>query len=118
MGTELQLAPYDQWVSKLLGRLEVDGQAAAITQAVCDRNEMTNGERARIRFFLRRAFVESQAYAPADMTVTLNRLDLEGDCIRSAWTCTSPALPHPMQGHDLWTIRAGKILRLETTLRT
>jgi ketosteroid isomerase-like protein len=67
---------------------------------------------------IRRAFIEAQAYAPADMTVTLNRLDLEGDCIRSTWTCASPSLPHPMQGQDLWTIGAGKILRLETTLRT
>jgi hypothetical protein len=40
------IAPDDQWMSKFLGDLEVDGQVATITQAVCDRDEMTM-ERAR-----------------------------------------------------------------------
>jgi ketosteroid isomerase-like protein len=67
---------------------------------------------------IRRSFSESQVYAPPDMTVTLNRLDLEDDCIRSSWTCTSPALPHPMHGQDVWKIRDGKIRHLETTFLT
>jgi hypothetical protein len=49
------------------------------------------------------------------MTVTLDRVDVEGDRIRTAWTCRSQVLPGPMRGEDVWTIRAGKIELLETT---
>ncbi len=61
-------------------------------------------------------FTESLAKMPADFTLTINRLDLEGDTVRSDWTCTSAVFPGPMQGHDLFTIRDGKIARLETYL--
>ncbi|HLZ26547.1 MAG TPA: DUF1801 domain-containing protein [Chloroflexota bacterium] len=67
---------------------------------------------------IRRNFIESQQRAPADMTLTLDQVDIEPDCIRSVWTCTSPAFPHPMRGQDLWTIRDGKIHRLETSFLT
>jgi hypothetical protein len=48
------------------------------------------------------------------MTLTLDQVDVDTNCIRSSWTCTSPAFTYPMRGQDLWTIRRGKILRLET----
>lgn len=68
------------------------------------------------RAAIRQNFIDSQRYAPPDMRLTLDRVDLAGDQIRSEWTCTSPAFPHPMHGQDLWTLRDGKIIRLETSL--
>jgi hypothetical protein len=65
---------------------------------------------------IRRSYLESRTYAPADLTITLDRIDVEGDRIRTEWTCRAPAFPGPMRGQDLWTIRDGKIHRLETTL--
>src|SRR5690242_9283026 len=64
---------------------------------------------------IRQSFVDSQKHAPPDMTLTLEQVDIESGAIRSVWTCTSPAFAHPMRGQDLWTIRDGKILRLETS---
>lgn len=65
---------------------------------------------------IRRSFVDSQKHVPPDMTLTLDQVDVEPDRIRSSWTCTSPAFAKPMRGQDLWTIREGKIYRLETSL--
>jgi hypothetical protein len=59
--------------------------------------------------------VESQKHAPPDMALTLDQVDVQGDYLQSVWTCTSPAFAQPMRGQDLWTIRDGKIYRLETT---
>jgi ketosteroid isomerase-like protein len=64
---------------------------------------------------IRRSFVESQRHAPADMTLTLDQVEVEHNCIRSVWTCMSPTFAQPMRGQDLWTIRGGKIYRLETS---
>lgn len=63
---------------------------------------------------IRRSFLESQAFAPPEMTLTLDQIDIESDCVRTVWTCASPAFANPMRGQDLWTIRDGKIHRLET----
>jgi ketosteroid isomerase-like protein len=65
---------------------------------------------------IRRAYLKSRQDAPPDMTLTLDRVDFEGERIRTEWTCCSPAFPHPMRGQDLWTIRGGRIIRLETIL--
>jgi hypothetical protein len=52
--------------------------------------------------------------APApDLKLNLDRVDTEGDKVRAEWTCTSPVFPAPMRGHDLFTIKSGKIARLE-----
>jgi ketosteroid isomerase-like protein len=64
---------------------------------------------------IRQSFIDSQKNAPPDMTLTLDQVDVDSDCIRSVWTCASPAFPRPMRGQDLWTIRDGKIFRLETS---
>lgn len=44
--------------------------------------------------------------------ITLDRLDVDGDKLRSEWTCLMPGMPE-FSGHDLYTIRDGKIARLE-----
>jgi hypothetical protein len=46
--------------------------------------------------------------------LTLDRLDLDGERLRSEWTCTLPMLSAPLRGFDLVTLRDGLIVRLET----
>ncbi len=48
-----------------------------------------------------------------DLKLMLDRVDMDGDLVRAEWTCTSPVFPTPMRGHDLFTIKSGKIARLE-----
>src|ERR1700687_5859619 len=48
--------------------------------------------------------------------LTLDRLDLDAGRLRSEWTCEIPAMPAPMRGFDLLTLREGRITRLETTV--
>ena len=50
------------------------------------------------------------------MTITLDRLDVDGDAILAEWTCIGPMLPGPMKGHDRYQVRDGRIARLETRL--
>lgn len=50
---------------------------------------------------------------PPDMTLEVNRVDVDGDTVRSEWTCASPVFPGPMKGVDLCTVRKGRIQRLE-----
>jgi hypothetical protein len=51
-----------------------------------------------------------------DLTLTLNRVDLDGDSVRAEWTCTSAMMPGPMRGIDYLTIHSGKITRLEIVI--
>ena len=64
---------------------------------------------------IRQSFIDSQRNAPPDMTLTLDQVEIDSECIRSVWTCSSPAFAHPIRGEDIWTIRSGKIVRLETS---
>jgi len=50
---------------------------------------------------------------PPDMTLEVNRVDVDGDVVRSEWTCNSPIFPGPMHGVDRCTVKAGRIHRLE-----
>ncbi|MCA9653964.1 MAG: hypothetical protein H6712_03790 [Myxococcales bacterium] len=40
---------------------------------------------------------------------------VDGEVVRSEWTCTSPAFPGPVKGIDLCTVRDGRIQRLEVS---
>jgi ketosteroid isomerase-like protein len=52
-----------------------------------------------------------------DMTISIDRLDLDGDDVRAEWTCRSPALPGGSgRGVNQYRLRDGRIARLETTL--
>ena len=51
-----------------------------------------------------------------DLKLIVNRIDVAGDQARSSWTCESPALPGPIHGTDTYTIRDGRITRLEVQL--
>lgn len=70
----------------------------------------------RGRPVIRQVMLDARAYAPPHMTLTVDRIDVDGQQIRSSWTCCSPALESPVHGQDLWTICNGKIDRLETRL--
>jgi ketosteroid isomerase-like protein len=65
---------------------------------------------------IRQFFQGSLPRNPPDFTVTLNRLVLDGEQLRADWTCTGSMFPGPMRGYDLYTIRNGKVARLETYL--
>lgn len=66
---------------------------------------------------VREAFRDSwKEPPPPDMKLVLDRADRDGDRVRAEWTCTSPVFPAPMRGYDLFTIRDGKITRLEIVM--
>lgn len=50
------------------------------------------------------------------VTITLDRLDVDGDTVVAEWTCVGPMLPGPMKGHDRYRVRDGRIAELETRL--
>lgn len=62
---------------------------------------------------IRESFQQQTAHPLPDMTLTLDRVDLDGSIVRAEWTCSSSAFPAPMRGYDLFTITNGKIARLE-----
>lgn len=50
-----------------------------------------------------------------DMRIEIDRLAISGDVLSAEWTCYSPALPGGQgRGENLFTVRDGKIVRLET----
>ena len=55
-------------------------------------------------------------FRPDDLKITLDRLDVQQDSATADWTCTASVFPAPMRGRDFYTIRDGKISRLETTM--
>jgi len=65
-----------------------------------------------------RAFFHQSFSGPTHggVKLSLDRLDVDGDRLRSEWTCEMPVMPGPFRGFDLYTIRDGKIQRLEITM--
>jgi hypothetical protein len=63
---------------------------------------------------IRRSFPDSHLNASADMALTLDQVDVEGDHIRQRVDVHVAHVPAPMRAQDLWTISNGEILRLET----
>ncbi|MCB9595987.1 MAG: nuclear transport factor 2 family protein [Sandaracinaceae bacterium] len=58
---------------------------------------------------------ESWDHAPPDLALEVNRIDVDGDVVRSEWTCTSPVFEAPVRGVDVCTVRGGRIARLEVS---
>lgn len=58
----------------------------------------------------------SQKDAPPELTLTVDRIDTHEDVLDVAWTCDSSAFSRPSRGRDRFTLRDGKIARLETTI--
>ena len=68
----------------------------------------------RGRAAIRQSFRDQWNSPPPDLTLVLDRVDLDGVLVRAEWTCTSPVFPSPMRGYDLFTLNeAGLITRLE-----
>lgn len=63
---------------------------------------------------IRQSFKDQWTNPLPDFRLTLDRVDLDGPQVRAEWTCTSPALPAPMRGYDLFTLNDdGRITRFE-----
>jgi hypothetical protein len=65
-----------------------------------------------------RAFFEQSLNGPlgSGVRLTLDRLDVDGDRLRSEWTCIMPIFPGPVRGFDTYAIEGGRIKRLEVTV--
>ena len=70
----------------------------------------------RGREAIRGYFEESVRMRPADMTVSVDRVDVDGETVRTEWTCTSEEWDRPMRGHDVMQMIDGVIRRLEVSL--
>lgn len=67
---------------------------------------------------IRESFRQQTAHPLPDMKLTLDRVDMDGAIVRAEWTCSSSAFPAPMRGYDLFTIKNGKIARLEIVVKS
>lgn len=74
--------------------------------------QLTHVGKAQIEAQLRRGWQT----APPDLTLVVDRIDVEGQVVTSHWTCTSPVFPHPMKGRDVATVRDGLIRCLDVRM--
>jgi len=51
-----------------------------------------------------------------DLTLTVERVDVDGDEVRAEWVCATSAWPTAMRGLDVYRVADGRIRRLETLL--
>ncbi len=65
---------------------------------------------------IRASLAEMWKTRAPDLTLALDRVDLDGERVRAEWTCTSAVLPSPLRGYDLLTVRDGRISRLEIVI--
>lgn len=65
-----------------------------------------------IRECLREGFEQP----PPELSLTIDRVDVDGPKVRAEWTCSSPVFEAPIRGVDEYTLRDGRITRLETSL--
>jgi ketosteroid isomerase-like protein len=75
----------------------------------------TGGEhvgRKAIRDWLRASYRDQ----PPEMRITVERLQVVEQVVEARWVCESPAFARPARGRDRFTIRDGRIARLETEL--
>jgi ketosteroid isomerase-like protein len=56
----------------------------------------------------------SRDQAPPDLVINVERIDVVGEVVEATWTCESPVFLEPTRGRDRFTIRDGKIERLES----
>lgn len=65
---------------------------------------------------IRTCFREMWNEPGPDVTLTVGRIDMDGDTVHAEWTCTSPIFATPMRGHDRFCIADGLIRNLEVTV--
>ena len=63
-----------------------------------------------------RTFLEGSTGRLPDVRITVERIEVAADALTTSWVCESSALAKPFRGRDRFTIRDGRIARLETTL--
>lgn len=51
--------------------------------------------------------------APPDLELVVNRVHVDGQIVRSEWTCNSPVFETPVKGVDVCEVNDGLICRLE-----
>jgi ketosteroid isomerase-like protein len=61
-------------------------------------------------------FSASLPEQPPDIAITIERLDISGDQVHVNWVCDSSAFAMPSRGVDTYTVRDGRIHRLETVI--
>lgn len=67
---------------------------------------------------IRQTFLQGWSHPLPDMRLEVERFDISPTGVRVDWTCHSPALPGGKgQGTNIFTLDAGLISRLVTTLR-
>jgi len=71
--------------------------------------ERTHEGRAAIEACLRGGW----EHTPRDLELSVSRIDVDGDVVRSEWVCSSPDFEAPVRGVDTCTVRDGRIVRLE-----
>ena len=57
----------------------------------------------------------SWEHTPPELTLEVNRIHVDGEVVRSEWTCSCPTFQAPIKGVDVCTVRAGRIARLEVS---
>lgn len=70
----------------------------------------------RGRASIRAYFEAAMPQNPPDLTVSVDRVDVDGDRVRTEWSCTASIFPARMHGVDQFVIADGKIQRLETAM--
>ena len=108
---ERYLAAMQAGPGGIAGLVELFDDEAVYVEPFAGQPQVHSG-RAEIRAF----FENALEHHLRGVRLTLDRLDLDGERLRSEWTCEVPALPGPMRGFDLVTLREGRITRLETTV--
>lgn len=58
-------------------------------------------------------FRQAVTEMPPDMTIKMDRIDMDGERVRADWTCTSSAFSTPMKGSDYYRIAGGLIEQAE-----
>lgn len=65
---------------------------------------------------IRACFREGWETPMPDLELLVERVDVDGDRIRATWVCSTSAWPSPIRGLDVYTLRDGLIMRLETSV--
>jgi ketosteroid isomerase-like protein len=74
--------------------------------------ERVHRGRDAIRAWLR----ASRADQPPGMSLTVERVDIDGDEVQATWSCASSVFVEPSRGVDTYTVRNGLIARLVTVI--
>ncbi len=67
---------------------------------------------------IRATLREGWEFPLPDLKLTVDEIVVEPGAAVSQWTCESPALPAPIRGRDHYTVKNGKITKLEVEFLT